>query len=62
MGQVASADHEIDRFERTLAHKIADLLHGSRPAQIAARDRILRAARQQKNRRQITVIAYSPAA
>lgn len=42
--QVASADHEIDRFERTLVHKIADLLHVPRPAQIAARERALRAA------------------
>ncbi len=47
MWQVASADHEIDRFERTLVHKIADLLNVPRPAQIAARERALRAARQQ---------------
>lgn len=40
--QVAAVDHEIDRFERTLIHKIADLLHVSRPAQIAARERALR--------------------
>lgn len=44
--QVASADHEIDRFERTLVHKIADLLYVPRPAQIAARERALRAARE----------------
>jgi uncharacterized tellurite resistance protein B-like protein len=44
--QVAAADHKIDRFERTLVHKIADLLHMPRPAQIAARQRALRAARQ----------------
>ena len=44
MWQVASADHEIDRFERTLVHKIADLLHVPRPAQIAARERALRSA------------------
>jgi uncharacterized tellurite resistance protein B-like protein len=41
MWQVAAADHEIDRFERTLVHKVADLLHVSRPAQIAARQRAL---------------------
>ena len=41
--QVAAADHDIDRFERTLVHKVADLLHVSRPAQIAARERVLRA-------------------
>ena len=41
--QVAAADHDIDRFERTLIHKIADLLHVSRPGQIAARERALRA-------------------
>lgn len=46
MWQVAVADNEIDRFERTLAHKIADLLHVPRPKQIAARERALRAARQ----------------
>lgn len=39
--QVAAADHDIDRFERTLVHKVADLLHVSRPAQIAARERAL---------------------
>jgi uncharacterized tellurite resistance protein B-like protein len=42
---VAAADHEIDRFERTLVSKIADLLHVPRPAQIAARERALRARR-----------------
>jgi uncharacterized tellurite resistance protein B-like protein len=46
MWQVASADHEIDRFERTLVHKVADLLHVPRPAQIAARERAMHAARQ----------------
>lgn len=46
MWQVALADHEIDRFERTLVHKIADLLHVPRPAQIAARERALHAGRQ----------------
>ena len=45
--QVAAADHEIDRFERTLVHKVADLLHVPRPAQIAARERAMHAARQQ---------------
>jgi uncharacterized tellurite resistance protein B-like protein len=45
--QVAAADHEIDRFERTLVHKVADLLHVPRPAQIAARERAMCAARQQ---------------
>lgn len=44
--EVASADHEIDRFERTLVHKIADLLYVSRAAQIAARERAMRAARE----------------
>lgn len=43
--QVAAADHEIDRFERTLVHKIADLLHVPRPAQFAARERAMRSAR-----------------
>ena len=43
MWQVASADHEIDRFERTLVHKVADLLHVPRHAQITARERALRA-------------------
>jgi uncharacterized tellurite resistance protein B-like protein len=43
MWQVAVADHVVDRFERTLVHKVADLLHVSRPAQIAARERALRA-------------------
>lgn len=47
MWQVASADHEIDRFERTLVHKVADLLHVPRPAQIAARERALQSARQE---------------
>jgi uncharacterized tellurite resistance protein B-like protein len=46
MWQVASADHEIDRFERTLVHKVADLLHVPRHAQIAARERALHSARQ----------------
>lgn len=45
MWQVASADREIDRFERTLVHKVADLLHVPRHAQIAARERALHAAR-----------------
>ena len=44
MWQVASADLEIDRFERTLVHKIADLLHVPRATQIAARERALRSA------------------
>lgn len=44
--QVASADHEIDRFERTLVHKVADLLHVPRGAQLAARERALRASRR----------------
>ena len=44
MWQVASADHEIDRFERTLVHKVADLLYVPRSAQIAARERALRAS------------------
>lgn len=47
MWQVASADREIDRFERTLVHKVADLLHVPRATQVAARERALRAARQQ---------------
>jgi uncharacterized tellurite resistance protein B-like protein len=46
MWQVASADHDIDRFERTLVHKVADLLYVPRAAQIAARERALRAARE----------------
>ncbi|MDH3309165.1 MAG: TerB family tellurite resistance protein [Gammaproteobacteria bacterium] len=46
MWQVAAADREIDRFERTLVHKVADLLHVPRPAQFAARERAFRAARQ----------------
>lgn len=41
--QVAAADREIDRFERTLVHKVADLLHVPRAAQIAACERALRA-------------------
>jgi len=45
--QVAAADQEIDRFERTLVHKIADLLHVPRSAQIAARQRALGAARDE---------------
>jgi uncharacterized tellurite resistance protein B-like protein len=44
--QVAVADHEVDRFERTLIHKIADLLHVPRPAQIAARERARQAVRE----------------
>jgi len=44
MWQVASADREIDRFERTLVHKVADLLHVPRAAQIAARERALHVA------------------
>jgi len=43
--RVAAADHEIDRFERTLIHKVADLLHVPRAAQVAARDRALQAMR-----------------
>lgn len=43
MWQVAAVDHEIDRFERTLVHKVADLLHVPRAAQIAARERAVRA-------------------
>jgi len=43
--QVAAADHEIERFERTLVQKIADLLHVPRAAQIAARDRALASPR-----------------
>jgi len=46
MWQVAAADHEIDRFERTLIHKVADLLHVPRAAQVAARERAQQAARQ----------------
>lgn len=46
MWQVAAADDEIDRFERTLVHKVADLLYVPRPAQIAARERALQAARK----------------
>lgn len=44
--QVAAADHHIDRFERTLVHKIADLLYVPRFAQIEARERAMRAALQ----------------
>ncbi|UCH52850.1 MAG: TerB family tellurite resistance protein [Pseudomonadota bacterium] len=44
--QVAAADHEIDRFERTLVHKVADLLYVPRPAQIAARERAMRGVHQ----------------
>jgi uncharacterized tellurite resistance protein B-like protein len=47
MWQVASADLEIERFERTLVHKVADLLYVPRPAQIAARERALRAVRRE---------------
>ncbi|TAM44195.1 MAG: TerB family tellurite resistance protein [Gammaproteobacteria bacterium] len=46
MWQVASADREIDRFERTLVHKVADLLHVPRATQVAARERALHAAHQ----------------
>jgi len=42
--QVAAADHKIDVLERTLVHKIADLMYVPRIAQIAARERALRAA------------------
>ena len=42
--RVAYADLQIDRFERTLVYKLADLLYVSRAAQIAARDRAKRAA------------------
>jgi uncharacterized tellurite resistance protein B-like protein len=44
--RVAAADHEIDRFERTLVYKIADLLYVPRLAQIEARERALRAVRE----------------
>ena len=50
MWQVAVADHVVDRFERTLVHKVADLLHVSRPAQIAARERALRASGREAER------------
>jgi uncharacterized tellurite resistance protein B-like protein len=43
MWQVACADNEIDRFERTLVHKVADLLYVPRVAQIAARERAVHA-------------------
>jgi len=43
--QVACADREIDRFERTLVNKIADLLYVPRAAQVATRERALRFAR-----------------
>ena len=46
MWQVAAADDEIDRLERSLVHKVADLLYVPRPAQIAARERVLRANRK----------------
>jgi uncharacterized tellurite resistance protein B-like protein len=42
MWEVAYADRELDRFERTLVHKIADLLHVPRPTQIASRERARR--------------------
>jgi uncharacterized tellurite resistance protein B-like protein len=48
--RVAAADLEIDRFERTLVHKIADLLHVPRATQIAARERALRAAHERPPR------------
>ena len=48
--QVAAADHEIDRFERTLVHKVADLLYVSRAAQIAARERALRSVGREAER------------
>lgn len=44
--QVAAADHTIDVLERTLVYKIADLLYVPRFAQIEARERAMRAARQ----------------
>jgi uncharacterized tellurite resistance protein B-like protein len=44
--QVVAADHEIDRFERTLVHKIGDLLYVPRFAQIEARERAIRAVRE----------------
>jgi len=44
--QVAAADHEIDRFERTLVYKIGDLLYVPRFAQIEARERVMRAVRE----------------
>ena len=44
--RVVAADHEIDRFERTLVHKIGDLLYVPRFAQIEARDRAMRAVRE----------------
>ena len=44
--QVAAADHQIDRYERTLVYKIADLLYVPRFAQIEARERAMRAALQ----------------
>jgi uncharacterized tellurite resistance protein B-like protein len=50
MWQVAAADHEIDRFERTLVHKVADLLYVPRAAQIAARERALRSAGREAER------------
>jgi uncharacterized tellurite resistance protein B-like protein len=50
MWQVAAADHEIDRFERTLVHKVADLLYVPRGAQIAARERALRSVSRETQR------------
>jgi len=50
MWQVAAADHDIDRFERTLVHKVADLLYVSRAVQIAARERALRSAGREAER------------
>jgi uncharacterized tellurite resistance protein B-like protein len=44
--QVAAADREIGRFERTLVFKIADLLYVPRFAQIEARERAMRAVRE----------------
>ncbi|MHB8534143.1 MAG: tellurite resistance TerB family protein [Sulfuricaulis sp.] len=41
--QVAAADHNIDRLERTFVYKIADLLYVPRVAQFAARERALSA-------------------
>ena len=50
MWQIAAVDHEIDRFERTLVHKVADLLYVSRAAQIAARERALRSVGREAER------------
>ena len=44
--QVAAVDRKIDVLERTLVHKIADLLYVPRFAQIAARERAMRAVLQ----------------